>query len=166
MAEPYATPREVRSFSGVTHEMLDLPDEASLMSELVGWIAQAQEMVEGYVEVAWDEFYVGDDEDVISGPVPRGITNATMRIVGNMVAQARQRRQSSTMSLSEFREILIPDEVFTDSIRKDLDPYYKGGRKYRNITPAASSAIPFKMMVTNRHTVERVRQRKLLGGGV
>lgn len=157
MAEPYTTPQAVRNFVGVTPPMLDLQDDTDLDAELVSWIAQAQEMVDEYVQVSWDEFYPGDDGDIVKEPVPRGVVNGVLRIVGNMVAQAKVRRQSGILSLDEFRQIMIPDQVFTDSIKQDLDPYFMGGRKHRRTEP--STGRGFSMTVVNRHTVDRIAAR-------
>lgn len=109
---PYITPESVRVYTGVLPSWLDLPDEATLDATIADWIEQAQEMATRYLGREWT------DEEV-----PKGVQNGVLRIVANLVAQARIRRQTAILDVNEYRQTLVPDEVFTKSIKADLLPY-------------------------------------------
>lgn len=104
--------------------------EQELDNALQSWIEHAQDMVEGYVEVQWNHTYTGVDKRVIKSAPPQGVQNAVLRIVANMVAQAKIRRQTGVLNISEYRQTLMPDTVFTKSIKEDLEVYIGGGKKH------------------------------------
>ena len=110
----YVAPQDVRDYTGVKPGDLGKPDAASLDATLSKWIAQAEEMVTHYLGQAFTT-------------VPEGVKNGTLRIVANMVAQAKLRRTTSIISIDEFQQRLVPDTVFTRSIRDDLEPYKARG---------------------------------------
>ncbi len=136
---------------------LDLANDPALESELSSYIADAQEMIEEFLEASWDPSYTGFEPDIIADEPPRGVQNATLRLVGNIIAQARIRRTNGVLSLDEFRQMLMPDEVFTDSIKSDLLPYLGGGRKKRE-EDRDDKKMGFSMFrVRNKHQIARGR---------
>jgi hypothetical protein len=120
----YVTAQEVIDYTGVDYTALDLADNAALLERLGQWSNMATEMVNNHIGTTFE-----DVEDV-----PLGVANGTLRIVANMVAQAKLRRQTSIISIDEYQQRLVPDTVFTRSIKEDLEPY---------VVAAQKSPVPF-----------------------
>ena len=159
----YIDAQQVKDFTGVTPSQIDLDSVSELDLTLEDWIGQAQEYVTEYVEVEWNEAAVEDpslpgyDPDILATAVPRTVASAVLRTVSNMVAQAKVRRQGGILNLNEYSQRLIPDVVFTDSIKEDLAVWIGGGRKHRN-QQETSRSRGFTMF-----RVRNARQRKAAG---
>lgn len=116
----YVTVEEVRSYTGVKPEWLGITSatsEADLNALLTPWIAQAEELVEKYVGATYDP-----------STVPHGVKNATVRVVGNIIGQARLHRTQSVVNIDEYgraRTTLAESsgQIFTDDIKADLGMY-------------------------------------------
>lgn len=140
----YLTPQDAKDYTGARPEWFDLPDEAALDSLLQRWIEHAVELVDRYIGAHYDPNAAEDDPNadppVIAAPPPKGVVNGALRVVANMVAQARVRRKTAILQLDEFTQRLVEDDIFTSSIKSDLALYQRqepklGGRR------AASGAI-------------------------
>lgn len=109
---PYISSQELIDYSGVDAAALRFDTDAALRLRLDSWIAQAEEMVVKYIGV--------DHPDTA---VPLGVANAVLRVAANMVAQARIRQNTAILNIDEYSQRLVPDSVFSRSIKEDLDPY-------------------------------------------
>lgn len=112
------TPADVRAYTGVKPGSLDLETEQDLDAMLSGWIGRAETHVSRFVGGPPGRLF----DPVTSDPVPPEAASAVLRIVGNMVAQAKVRRQTSILSINEYRQMLVPDAIFPRSIKRDLLP--------------------------------------------
>jgi hypothetical protein len=133
---PYITPDDVRTFTGVQPSQLDLePSEGqsadeALAEKLEGWISHAQDLVTRFVRVQYDPSAPADDLGADPAPmlartVPDGLKNAVLRVVANMVAQAKLRRATNVMQVGEYEQRLVDDRVFTRAIKDDLLLYQR-----------------------------------------
>lgn len=132
----YVTPQEVRDYTGVAPAWLEKPDQTALDSLLEGWITEAEEMVNDFINTSYPE-----------SDVPAGVKNGTKRIVANMIHQARLSRRNSITITDEFgRTTERPGQapsgnIFTAAIKEDLSTYQVGeGARGQQL---AKGSIPF-----------------------
>lgn len=107
----------MRDYTGVQPNWLDKPDAAALDAVLDRWIAHAEELVNKFLGTSFDASPGG------TNPPPEGVKNGVLRILANMVAQARLRRKTSVINIDEYTQRLVDDKIFTRSIKDDLAMY-------------------------------------------
>ena len=115
----YSNSDEVIAYTGIRPADLGLEDDEALAARLVAWLVQAKDLIDRdrnrdyHVETA----------------IPSGIHNIALRLVANMLAQARIRRDTPIVRVDDFAIRMVDDTVFTRAIQTDL-------RRYPAILPA------------------------------
>ena len=114
----YVTPQEVREYTGVAPGWFAKPDDAALDATLERWASQAEELIDAFIGTSYPE-----------SDVPEGVRNAALRIVSNMIHQARLSRRDSIVTVDEFgrreeRPTRAPSgDIFTQTVKDDLLMY-------------------------------------------
>ncbi len=119
MAVYYSTPAKVKSYTGVKPGDLKAADDAALDNILEDWLISIKDLI--------DQDRKRDyHEEVAAGKrvqIPPGIELIAMKIAANMVAQAALRRDTPIVRLDEYTLKMVPDEIFTAAIRRELSRY-------------------------------------------
>ncbi len=85
---------------------------------------------------------------------PDGVVNGVLRIVANMVAQAKIRRNTVVLQLDEYTQRLVDDRVFTRAVRDDLSMYQFAEPKSGGTRSASGSIAVSGVIARERHFVE------------
>lgn len=109
----YCSRNDVKNYSGIQYEELDLSDENELDTVLNSWIAEATDYIDFYTK---DTFLVN---------TPKGIEMICMRIVSNMAQLAMQRRKTPLIQIGDFNVTILEDKIITKEMKEALDLYLK-----------------------------------------
>ena len=118
----YAYPADVREYTGVMPDDLGFDSERELNDCLEKWLKQATSLI--HEHQGMDYF---DELEVI----PKMVNNIAVRIVANMVAQAKVRRQSTIVRVDDMDVQGVVDRVLTDGIKVDLSVLPREGAHNR-----------------------------------
>lgn len=111
----YSTVATVKRNTGIRFDDLDFVDEAELDSQIEEWLMDAKDLIDRNRNRNFHE----------ETEIPRGIHNIASRLAGNMVAQAKLRRETAIVHNDDYQQNFIDDRVMTAAIRKDLKLYPK-----------------------------------------
>lgn len=116
---PYATPEELKVYTGAQPGWLRLADEVTLDAWLLEWIEKAEEAINEYTNDSWTD-----------ADLPSTINTAAIRFVANAIKAARRHRAEQVMRVDELtsgqlRPLSAADTFLTTPIKEDLTPYVK-----------------------------------------
>lgn len=128
MREYYGSITNVINYTSITPRDLDFDEDDAghkKIKELIEtWLVAAKDFIDTNRNRDYHEEVRKGDRD----EVPAGIENIAERIVANMVAQAKLRRNTSIVNMDDYEVKIINDAVITPAIRKDLKEYPKRAR--------------------------------------
>ena len=107
---------DVINFHGLKpkHLNLDKDDTAKLDEIVSDWILQSQDLINMYT----NRHYTDDT-------VRPAIRNICLRLTGNMVSLAIQKRDNPIIKVNDWTIQNAPSDIFTDELKEDLKPYIK-----------------------------------------
>lgn len=109
----YCTIEDVRRL-GFKNKSLGKEYTEDEVEEIINkYIIQASSLIEQYCHRKWTD------------NVPEGITLCTARLVMNIVAFNQSRRDNPIKKVNDYTTKIFSSEVFSDDIRKDLNPFRK-----------------------------------------
>lgn len=118
MERMYSSVDELKAYSGVLPQDFGLEDEEGgdtaeekLDSLLEGWLLQ----VKNFIDQDRGRDYDAD--------TPPGISNISLRMAANIIAQAQMRRESPVVTVENFNIKLVYDRIFTTDIKEDLSRF-------------------------------------------
>jgi hypothetical protein len=114
----YSSVPAVINYTSIQARDLDFEDQEALELQVEEWLMDAKSLIDADRNRDFLEEADGDKEEV-----PRGIHNIAMRLVSNMVAQAKLRRSTAIVQKSEYNLEFADDSVFTEAIEKDLNRF-------------------------------------------
>lgn len=120
----YSSPNEVIRYTSIQPKDLDLDTPEKLNALINQWLVQAKDLI----DQDRNRDYHKEVELGKRSSVPSGIDNIALRIVANMVAQAKIRRDTSIVRVDDYEIKMADDEIFTKAIRSDLSLYPKKRR--------------------------------------
>lgn len=116
MDRMYCTVDDVIFFTGIEPEEfgLELGEMEKLRGYISKWIIQATDMIDSYCHKKQD-----------INNIPPTVENACLRIVTRMIALSRSHMNGTVLKADDWTVNQMPSDVFTDAIKKDLEPYTK-----------------------------------------
>lgn len=115
----YITKERIIRNTGIKAEDFNITIQADFETMIDEWIEDATDIIN-------EDRNRDYEKEVLDGKrekVPAGIKNIAERMVSNMVAKMILRRQTPITQNEDFEVTMTSDEVFTDSIKKDLARY-------------------------------------------
>lgn len=112
----YCDVEDVIFFTGVEPEEFGLePAEKDKLEKYIKkLIIQATDMIDSFCHKKQD-----------LNEIPPTVENACLRIVTRMIALSRSHMNGGVLKVDDWNINQMPSDVFTDSIKKDLEPYTK-----------------------------------------
>ena len=107
---------DVINFHGLKpkHLNLDKDDDSKLETIVSGWIEQSQDLINMYTNRNYT--------DETTRPA---IQNICLRLTGNMVSLAIQKRDNPIIKVNDWTIQNVPSDIFTDELKEDLKPFIK-----------------------------------------
>ena len=107
---------DVINFHGLKpkHLNLDKDDTTTLETIVSGWIEQSQDLINMYT-----------NRNYTDETVRPAIQNICLRLTGNMVSLAIQKRDNPIIKVNDWTIQNVPSDIFTDDLKDDLKPYIK-----------------------------------------
>ena len=107
---------DVINFHGLKpkHLNLDKDDTTTLETIVSGWIEQSQDLINMYT-----------NRNYTDETVRPAIQNICLRLTGNMVSLAIQKRDNPIIKVNDWTIQNVPSNIFTDDLKDDLKPYIK-----------------------------------------
>lgn len=107
---------DVINFHGLKpkHLNLDKDDDSKLETIVSGWIEQSQDLINMYT-----------NRNYTDETVRPAIQNICLRLTGNMVSLAIQKRDNPIIKVNDWTIQNVPSNIFTDDLKDDLKPYIK-----------------------------------------
>ena len=93
---------------------LDKDDDSKLETIVSGWIEQSQDLINMYT-----------NRNYTDETVRPAIQNICLRLTGNMVSLAIQKRDNPIIKVNDWTIQNVPSNIFTDDLKDDLKPYIK-----------------------------------------
>ena len=125
MVDVYATPEQVRAFTGLRPDDLGVDSDEALDKLLKEWGAHVRALIDA---AAHHDF--GDGKDAVD-EVPAAVRSVALRATANYVALAQSARESKFVRIDEWRVGLEQhDMVLTPALRRDL-PAPRGRKAVR-----------------------------------
>lgn len=116
---------EVIAFHGLKPKQFNLEkgDDSGLEDIISEWIDQCQSIIETYT-----------NRKYTTSQVPGAVRNVCLRLVGNMVTLAIQKRDSPIIKVNDWSIQTISSNIFTDDLKNDLKPFINdSSNDYRKI---------------------------------
>lgn len=153
----YITPEQAKNYTGAQAEWFELEEDA-LLSTLSEWTEHAQDLVTRFIGAEYDPSAADDDPfakpPLVKAKPPHGVENAVLRIVANMVAQAKLRRITVVLQVDEYSQRLVDDRIFTRAIKDDLAMYQREDPEVGGRRPAAGAIGVGGMIARERRYAE------------
>ena len=107
---------DVINFHGLKpkHLNLDKDDDSKLETIVSGWIEQSQDLINMYT-----------NRNYTDETVRPAIQNICLRLTGNMVSLAIQKRDNPIIKVNDWTIQNVPSDIFTDDLKHDLKPFIK-----------------------------------------
>ena len=107
---------DVINFHGLKpkHLNLDKDDDSKLETIVSGWIEQSQDLINMYT-----------NRNYTDETVRPAIQNICLRLTGNMVSLAIQKRDNPIIKVNDWTIQNVPSDIFTDELKEDLKPFIK-----------------------------------------
>lgn len=124
----YSSPDSVRELTGIDPRadflLEDDPEgtvggktaDEKLDAALAVWLSYAKGLIDAHRNRDYEQEVADGKRD----KVPDLVHFAALRIAANIVGQAKIRRNMSIVQVDQFLQQIIPDAVFTKSIKDDL----------------------------------------------
>ncbi|GLB58673.1 hypothetical protein [Cytobacillus sp. NCCP-133] len=115
----YSSVKEVIFYTGVRFDDFSLENKQELIDLLGEWLIEAKDYIDTYISRNLQkELEIGKITNI-----PPRIHDIATRIVANKVAQAVARRTTPLATKDSVPTITLSDNIFTDSIKQDLDQF-------------------------------------------
>ena len=110
----WISPEDVILFHGLKPKNLNLDkdDTTGLTDLLTEWILQSQSLIETYIH-----------RQYTSETVTGAVKNVCLRLTGNMVTLAIQKRDTPIIKVNDWTITTVPSDIFTDDLKEDLRPF-------------------------------------------
>ena len=107
---------DIKAFNGLKpqHLNLDKTDNDGLDAIVSDWILQAQDLINVYT-----------NRNYTDETVRPAVKNVCLRLTGNMVSLAIQKRDSPIIKVNDWTIQSVPSDIFTDELKDDLKPFIK-----------------------------------------
>jgi hypothetical protein len=110
---------QVIAFHGLKPQHLNIPKtdtdaDTKLSAIITEWIVQAQDLINVYT-----------NRNYTSETVRPAVKNVCLRLTGNMVSLAIQKRDNPIIKVNDWTIQNVPSDIFTDDLRDDLKPFIK-----------------------------------------
>lgn len=110
----YCGINEVKDYSGVNYDDLDLENENELDQIISTWIAEATDYIDNYTGISFEE-----------PDIPKSVANVCKRITSNMVVMAVERRKNPLVQIGDFNVQMLEDDLVSDDMKEWLDKIIK-----------------------------------------
>lgn len=112
----YSSPEQVIAYTGIQPSDLFLNTEEELKDLIEQWLVEATDYIHYYQKINYfEEFEAGKIKSI-----PKAVNNIAMRIVANMIALAKIRRDTSVIRVNDYYTKMVEDDVLTEKIKADL----------------------------------------------
>lgn len=117
----YGTIADVRTLTGVQPKHLDFDLDPDPTASLDAWIDARLRAATSLINGDRNRDYRAEEDDPVNPvPIPLGIHDIAVRMVGNLISIIQQRRANPVVRVDDFAVDLPTDVVMTKAIRMEL----------------------------------------------